>query len=199
MYIRIFIVFISLLICSSCATSYTPIYPSEINHGSSVLKDKVLLEYKYNVLKKNYFKKAYRNGIKIVSVKITNLSKQDLIFGDNIVLTNTDGTEVEIMDNYLAYKYLRQDAETNLLFLLLTPLKLFISSGVNQKVFPIGYVVGPGLSLLNFGVGQNANIKFKTQMLEHNINQYTIPKGETIYGLVAIRSYEWNALSLKVK
>lgn len=199
MYIRLFFISISFFILSSCATSYTPIHPTSVNYGSSLEKDNVLLEYQYGGLKKNYFKKGYRNGIKVVAVKITNLSHKDLIFGDDVVLTYSNGVEVEVMDNYRAYQYLRQDAETNLLFLLLTPIKLFISSGFNQKEFPIGYVAGPGLSFINFGVGQTANMKFKKEMLTYNINHHSIPTGSTVYGLVPIKSEAWDALSLKVK
>ena len=64
---------------------------------------------------------------------------------------------------------------------------------------PIGLVVGPGLAGGNMIAAGSANKKFKTEMLEYNINGTLIKKGETRYGLIGIKSDSFDSLKLKIE
>ncbi len=190
---------------TSCASGYKMIVPETVNYISTHETDGVKLEYKYDLLEKKYAKKELKKGVKIVAVKITNNSENDLVFGKDVKLTYGNGTEIYAMDNEKAFKALRQSVPTYLLYLLLTPVNLYTyktnSYGMQEttSTTPIGFVLGPGITALNMITAGSANKKFKTEMLNYNINGTMIKSGETKYGLLGIKTDSFDALKLKVE
>jgi hypothetical protein len=193
------------LTLTNCASGYKMIEPKSINYISSNESDGVKLEYKYDLLDKKYEKKELKKGVKLVAVKITNNSAQDLMFGQDAKLTYENGTEVYVMENEKAFKTLKQSPASYLWYLLLTPVNFYTtetnSNGFQQETSstPIGLVLGPGLAGGNMIAAGSANKKFKEEMLEYNVNGTIIKNGETKYGLIGIKTDSFDALKLKIE
>ncbi len=198
--IKITLLLISVIIATSCASGYKMIEPKSINYVSRNENNGAKLEYKYDLLDKKYAKKEVKKGVKLVAVKITNESDRDLMFGREIKLTYENGKEIVAMENDKVFKSLKQSPASYLFYLLLTPLNLYTSSSDGDtSSTPIGLVIGPGLAGGNMIAAGSANKKFKTELLEYNINGTLIKKGETKYGLVGIKSDSFDALKIKVE
>jgi hypothetical protein len=193
----------SLLIFSNCATTYKEIHPSSVRYVSIDENNGVKFEYKYNLLDKKYAKKEKKNGVKLISVRLTNNSDKDLMFGRDITLTYANGNKVYTLDNEQTFKLLKQKTAFYLLYLLLTPLHATttVSNGnrtSSSKPIPIGLVVGPAVTAGNIIVASLANKKFKTELFNHDLSGAIIKKGETKHGIIAIRSYSFDALKIKL-
>jgi hypothetical protein len=203
--IKISFLFIAVLTLTNCASGYKMIEPKSINYVSTNETDNVKLEYKYDLLDKKYAKKELKKGVKIVAVKIINNSDRDLMFGKDATLTYANGDEIYVMDNEKAFKAIKQSPTSYLWYLLLTPVN-FYTTGTNSNGFqentsstPIGLILGPGLAGGNMIAAGAANKKFKTEMLEYNINGTVIKKGETKYGLIGIKANSFDSLKLKIE
>ena len=190
---------------TNCASGYKMIEPKTINYLSTNETDGVKLEYKYDLLDKKYAKKEVKNYIRLVAIKITNNSDKDLMFGRDAKLTYLNGTEVFVMENDKVFKRLKQSAASYLWYLLLTPVNLYTyktnayGGQETTSSTPIGLILGPGLTAGNMIAAGSANVKFKTEMLEYNINGAIIKQGETKYGLIGIRADSFDSLKLKVE
>ena len=114
------------------------------------------------------------------------------------------GRELYVMEPEKTYASLKQGAAGYLLFLLLTPMNLYVTEtnayGVQETTSstPIGLVIGPGLAGGNVIAASSANKKLKMQLLDYNLKGVTIIKGETKTGLIGIKSTSFDALRLKV-
>lgn len=198
--IKMSFLLLSIIALTSCASGYKMIEPKAINYVSTNTNKDVKLEYKYDLLDKKYAKKEVKKGVKLVAVKITNNSDADLMFGRDIKLTYENGQEIIAMENEKVFKTLKQSPASYLFYLLLTPMNLYTSSGNGEtSSTPIGLVVGPGLAGANMLAAGSANKKFKTELLEYNLNGTVIKKGEVKYGLVGIKSNSFDAIEIKVE
>ena len=198
--IKIALVVFSIITLTSCASGYKLIEPKSINYVSTNEDKGVKLEYKYDLLDKKYAKKELKKGVKLVAVKITNASDKDLMFGREIKLTYENGREIHALQNELVFTTLKQSAASYLFYLLLAPVNLYTtSSNGSTSSTPIGLVAGPGLAGGNMIAAGSANKKFKSELLEYNINGTIIKKGETKYGLIGINTDSFDALKLKVE
>lgn len=66
------------------------------------------MKFEYNLLDKKYAKKEKKNGVKLISVRLTNNSDKDLMFGRDITLTYANGNKVYTLDNEQTFKLLKQ-------------------------------------------------------------------------------------------
>ena len=190
------------LFCN-CASSYKTINPKTLNYISKDKSGEVTLEYKYDVLNGKYERKEIKKGVKLLAVKISNNTEEDLVFGKDIKLVYGDNSDVSIMENVDTYKVLKQSAGTYLFYLLLTPMNLYTTetrNGIQETTSstPIGLVFGPGLAGGNLIAASSANKKFNDEILNYNIIGHTIKKGETVYGLIGVKSNTFNAIKLKI-
>ena len=198
--IKITLLFIAISTLTNCASGYKMIEPKSINYVSTNETNNVKLEYKYDLLDKKYAKKEIKKGVKLVAIKITNNSDKDLMFGRDVKLTYGNGTEIFVMENENVFNTLKQSPASYLWYLLLTPMNLYTAeNGQQTSSTPIGLVVGPGLAGGNMIAAGSANKKFKTEILEYNINGSLIKKGETKYGLIGIKSGSFDSLKLKIE
>lgn len=198
--IKITLLFIAISTLTNCASGYKMIEPKSINYISTNETDNVKLEYKYDLLDKKYAKKELKKGVKLVAIKITNNSDKDLMFGKDAKLTYVNGAEIYVMENEKVFKTLKQSPASYLWYLLLTPMNFYTAeNGQQTSSTPIGLIVGPGLAGGNMIAAGSANKKFKTEMLEYNINGTVIKKGETKYGLIGIKADSFDSLKLKVE
>lgn len=187
----------------SCASGYKTINPNIINYYSSSTDKSVNLQYKYELLDKKYKKKEVSKGIRLMAIKITNNSDEDLVFGKDVILTFDDGAKIYIMDNETVYSALKQRPASYLWYLLLTPMNLYTNKTQNgfqtqTSSTPIGLVVGPGLAGGNMIAASSANKKFQQNLLDYNINGATIKKGESISGLIGLRLDDYSSINIKV-
>lgn len=202
---RIILLLIVLVCLNSCASGYNVINPEGLNYISSNTSNDVVLNYKYDLLDKKYEKKELKKGIKLVAVKITNNSDEELIFGKSLKLIHENGNEIYVMNNEEAFVSLKQSVASYLFYLLLSPVNLYVTkssdNGFQQETSstPIGLILGPGLTAGNMIAAGSANKKFKTEMLDYNINGTVISKGKTVYGLVAIKTNSFDAITLKIE
>ena len=150
--LKIILLLLAIVSVTSCASSYKTIKPNDIAYVSSETTGDVKLEYKYELLHKKYEKKETKKGVKLVAVKITNNSNQDLTFGRDLTLEYANGNEIHIMEKDKVFKTLKQHPATHLFYLLLTPLNLYTTKtneyGIQEETssFPIGLIIGPALA-----------------------------------------------------
>ncbi|MFK5983184.1 MAG: hypothetical protein QM499_09740 [Flavobacteriaceae bacterium] len=198
-FIKTLVFFTAIITLTSCASSYKPTTPKTQNYASSSKVNNVKLEYKYNLLQKKYAKKEVKKGVKVVAIKVTNNSDNDLMFGSDIKLTFENGKQVPIVENNYVFKTLKQSTPIYLLYLLLSPINLYTDNGNGStNNFPIGLIIGPGITAGNMITAASANKKFKTELLEFDINGVLIKKGETKYGLIGIQTDTYDSLKLKI-
>ncbi|KAA1246529.1 hypothetical protein [Aquimarina sp. RZ0] len=186
----------------SCASGYRTIKPSQVRYNSSSVNKAVSIKYKYNILNKRYTKKENKKGIKLVAVQINNNASNDLVFGKDLILQNQNGTALNILETEQVFKKLRQSVPSYLWYLLLTPLNLQTTTvdnqGVENRSFPLGLIVGPGIAGGNMIAAGAANKKFKTDLFNYDLHGATIAKETTVYGLVGIRSETYDAIEIKI-
>lgn len=200
----IFLTLAIITLFNSCASAYKTINPNTINYLSTSEDNGVKLEYKYELLNKKYKKKELAKGVRLLAIKITNNSNEDLIFGKDVKLTYDDGSTIYIMDNDNVFSSLKQSPASYLWYLLLTPMNLYTNTNQNgfqtseSSSTPIGLVIGPGLAGGNMIAASSANKKFQTDLTTYNLNGMTIKKGETVSGLIGIRSDDYNSIKIKV-
>lgn len=193
------------LFFSSCASSYKNIDPSKFNYISNDKNEKVTFSYKYDILNKKYSKKEAKNDVKLVAVKVTNSSENELIIGDNLELIYGDGNQLTLLENKEIFKSLKQSPASYLWYLLLTPTQFYTTStnsnGYTEQTssFPIGVIIGPGIAGGNMLAASTANKKFKQDLLDYNLLGKKIKPGETVYGLLGIRSKMYNSIYTKLK
>ena len=201
---KIGVLLATIIILSSCASSYQKINPNRLNYNSIDTKNGISLEYKYNLLNKKYAKKETKKGVKVVSIRVTNNSENDIVFGKDIKLAYQNGNELYLMDKDNIFKSLKQNTATYLLYLLLTPMRLNVTETnggtvVKESSTPIGLFIGPGIAVGNMVAAGSANKKFKNELSEFDINGATIKKGETKSGLIGIKTDNYDALFIKLK
>ena len=182
---------------ASCAMSYRPINPPTLRYPQG---DSDNFAYKYDVLSqtgnRKLAKKETKTQIRIVAVRIYNNTTQTLKYGANYNIYSGDRV-ADILAPQEATANVKEIAPLYFLYLLLTPTTLTDNSGTSSNHYPIGVVLGPGISLLNFGIASGANSHFRKELEEYNIVGKEIKPGETAYGLIAIQSPDFAPLTIK--
>ncbi len=196
---KLFVAVIGVFLLSSCASGYRMINPRALNYVSGSSDSGVSLEYKYDLLEKKYAKNETKKGVKLVAIKITNSTGQDLIFGKDIRLSYENDNEIHILENEHIFKSVKQSAASYLFYLLLTPLNLYTTnSSGNTSSTPIGLIAGPSLTGANMIAAGSANKKFKEELLTYDLNGSLIKKGEITYGLIGIKTDNYDAIKVKL-
>jgi hypothetical protein len=207
--IRISLLLFSAMFLNSCASGYKKINPTTLNYGSKSIENNILLEYKYDLLEKKYRKKEAKNEIKLIAVKITNNTENDIVFGKDFKLFYDSDNQVSIIETEKLFKTIKQSPASYLWYLLLTPIQFYsgettTTNGAYTETkpansFPVGLVLGPGLAGGNMIAASSANKNFKKELMEFDINGKTIKKGETVYGLIGSNSNSYDAIKVKMQ
>jgi hypothetical protein len=200
---KIALLIVVVVLYASCASYYQTINPQTVNYLSKSEDQGVKLEYKYELLNKKYKKKELAKGVRLIAVKITNKSNRDLVFGKDFKLNYDNDSEIYVMDNDRVFTSLKQSPASYLWYLLLTPTNLYTTETENgyqtqNTVFPIGLILGPGLTAGNMTAASTANKKFKSDLIRYNLNGLTIKQGQTVSGLIGIRSDDYNSIRIKI-
>ena len=187
---------LTLLGLGACASSYNAIRPELLNYQSNQSTQEVDFFYRYDVLNergnKKYAKKESRSGVKVVAVKIVNNSKKAFTFGEDLKV-HRNGTPVNLMTPDLVISSLKQGVPIYLLYLLLTPMRLITP----QDDYPIGLLVGPGITVGNMAVASTANKRLEREMADNFLNGKVVQPGETVYGIIGIADQGYSPLELK--
>lgn len=183
--------FITLTI-TSCATKYKATNPTTTPYYQKSEGINATIAYKYDILRSKYSRKEDRKDLHVVAAQITNTSDKDLILGDNLFIADEKGTVKTISTPNELYKSLKQLPGTHFFYLLLSPVRFntfstdqYGNQHVNNSI-PVGYLLGPGLSLGNYFTAKKANKNFKENITEYFIDGAVIKPGETISGLIGI-------------
>ena len=190
---------------TSCASRYKNIKPEQMSAvPKSLTENGVLLEYKYEMLSRKYRRRARKQDIKIVSIKITNQSTKDIVFGNDVSLYYEKSDKpVEVIDRNLLYNSVKQRTAFYLFYLALSPVQLYTTSTSgngqtsSESVFPIGLILGPGLAGGNMIVSATSNKKLKKNLAKYDPSGAVIKPGASVYGFVGIRSKTEEPLKLK--
>jgi hypothetical protein len=202
-FFKISVLALSVLFLTNCASGYKKIQPKSITFASRSENNSVVLEYKYDLLEKKYKKKELNNRLKVIAVKVTNNSANDLVFGKDIRLTYENGNELNLLETNVVYKAIKQSPASYLWYLLLSPMQFQTmttnSNGQQQtsSSTPIGLVIGPGLAGGNIIAASSANKNFQNDLLENDIIGKVIKKGETVYGIIGIQSNNYDSIKVK--
>lgn len=185
---------------NSCAANYRMINPDKLSYNSNDRKNEILLEYKYDLLPKKYAKKERRKDVRLVAIKITNNSENDITFGKEIKLTYDNGNEFYLIRQDKVFFYLKQNIVPYLLYGLLTPMTLNFSKNRKQtSSVPIGLFLGPVLAGGNMAFAATANKQFRTELYKFNLMGVVIKPGETKIGLIGIASDNHDAIKIKLE
>lgn len=194
------------LLMMGCAASYIPITPNTLNYNINDFQDGISFSYKHNVLRergnRKYARKEIIKNVKLVAVQITNntdtaftIGKDALFYSGNSPLTLMEPMEIK--------KEIQQIVPAYLSYLALSFVSLQISETKHNEQttnsYPVGLVLGPGLALGNMAVAGNSNKKMLNELYTCYINTITLKKGETVHGIIGIRSSDYLPISLKLK
>lgn len=180
------------LTITNCATKYKATNPSTTQYYQKSEGINATIAYKYDILRSKYSRKEDRKDLHVIAAQITNTSDKDLILGKNLFIADEKGTVKNISTPDATYKALKQLPGTHFFYLLLTPVSFntfttdqYGNQHVNNSI-PVGYLLGPGLSLGNFFAAKKANKNFKENITEYFIDGALIKPGETVSGLIGI-------------
>ncbi len=202
-FFKISVLALSVLFLNSCASGYKKIQPKTINFASRSENNTIVLEYKYDLLEKKYKKKELNNGLKVIAIKVTNNTSNDLVFGKDIRLTYENGNELNLLETNVVYNTIKQSPASYLWYLLLTPMQFQTTTTnsfgqqTSSSSTPIGLVIGPGLAGGNMIAASSANKNFQNDLTKNDIIGKIIKKGETVYGIVGIRSDNYDTIKVK--
>ncbi|WP_347158557.1 hypothetical protein [Pontibacter chitinilyticus] len=196
----------AILCCTSCASSYHAVHPQSINYGAKVESNDIVLQYKYDVLaeagNKKYAKKEKQHFVQVVAVKITNNSDH-VIDATNDLKFFAGQNQFAPIAPELAQRQLKQGVPIYLLYLLFTPMQLTTTTGglngvsPETNTFPLGVILGPGLTLFNVVRASSANKLLLRDLQSYNIANRQLMPGETLYGLVTISNSGYNPITIQ--
>jgi len=197
------LVFILLsLLLLSCAAHFHRIDPSKIQYTNTNSIEGLNFSYRYNVLQEfnnnRYASKESRGLVKLVGVKITNTSGRDIIIRDDLQFMQND-YPVEIISSKIMRNFIQQNSTIYLLYLLLSPLQLYVQDGHEIKTFPIGLIIGPSLAFFNIAGAHSANVNMEKNINDFDILSKTVKDGDTVYGFLCIQSSSYDPLGIKMK
>lgn len=191
---------------ASCAATYKPINPPSINYGAHDLQDGIELSYQYDVLRgkgdNKYANKEYKKNIKVVAVRITNFTDTTINIGRDLVFYS-GSNQIFLLEPTAIKNSIKQHTPAYLPFLLLTFLNLTVThntpTSTSTEVYPIGLFIGPTVTAGNMAVANSANNKLLNELIDYNIFNKELKKGETTYGIIGFKEIGYNPLSVRLK
>jgi len=189
-----------LMLLSSCASRYKRINPETVVYNSISTDNSITMEYKYDVLTKKYKKKEGKKKLRVVAIRITNRGETEKVIGQDIRFVYQSGAELSLLDHKIIFKSLKQHPATHLLYMLFTPLNIYVSDGYNgsTSTIPVGLAIGPGLTLGNVLTSSGANRKFRKELEAKSLIGKIIKPGETVSGVIGIAAEGYDPIQIKV-
>lgn len=187
-----------IVMMGGCAASYTPINPEARKYRTGDSLAPVTFFYKYDVLgiqgNKRYVKKEAKNGLSVLSVKITN--NTDSVINTSSIKLYASTRQIIPMNATSAALQLRQGTVAYLLYCLmfLTISSNSSSYGEDQHptIIPIGIPIGIGNMI---GAG-SANQNLLREFMKYDITDRIIKPHETLYGIITLKETTHEALRI---
>ena len=190
-----------ILFLSGCAASYRPIEPPSLNYTANDSQTGIEFAYRYDVLQekgnKKYAKKEDVKDVKLVAVKLTNNTAGAINVGRDISFY-AGQRRLTLLDPMVVKNTLRQIVPAYLPYLLLTFVNFYVSNGTSTQVYPIGLVLGPGITIGNMVMAGTANKNMLIELNQYNLINKDIQKGETVYGIIGINNMGYDPLTVKM-
>jgi hypothetical protein len=170
-----------------------------LTYQDVVTSDGMELEYKYSVLRqagnKKYARKADDKNIKIVGIKFTNLTDADIHFGNDLDVY-ADDQKITPLSPDVVKKEVKQVSG---LYMLWSLFWITFTKCENDDCsitpIPIGLLIGIG----NTAGASGANKSFNRELEYHNMMNKTVKPGQTVKGLLIVRSDTEAPLSVRFK
>ncbi|MDW3193453.1 MAG: hypothetical protein R8G66_13855 [Cytophagales bacterium] len=184
---------------ASCASSYRNINPNGLNYNGSHEHNGVTFQYKYDVLResgnKKYAKRETKKEVQLIGLSITNNSDQPLTLAKDVnIIANNE--VVLPLDPKSTQSFLKQNVPIYLLYFLLSFNTQSCENGdCETTIYPIGIPIAAG----NMIMAGSANSKFLNELETKDILNKTVQRGETVYGLVGLRSTQYAPLTFEIR
>jgi hypothetical protein len=185
-----------------CASGYNVLRPESMKYTANSGNGGITSGYRHGVLaeagNRKYAKYEARTGIKIVAIRITNNTDRTINVRRDLAFFAGDRPAAPLDTKTVKWK-LNQSVPIYLLYLLLTPMSLNISNnnGTIER-YPIGFAIGPGLTLLNMATAGSANAKFSNDLVMYSIDRDIAP-GQGLFFLVGFEGISFEPLTVKVR
>jgi hypothetical protein len=190
------IAIVLILFLTSCAATYKKINPPFVKYPP--IDDAGTFSYQYDVIRRagnsKLAKKELKAYMHVVAIKIHNNTDHALEYGKNYKIFSGN-QEAGLLGPQVTGDIVKQKAGFHLFYLLLTPTT--VTNG--ETTIPVGLVLGPALAVGNLAVAATANKRFRTELIEYDIENKVIAPGETVYGLITLRENGHLPLSLRMK
>jgi len=196
------ILLLSVLFMSGCAATYKAINPTQLYYTAHTSRDNILISYKYNVLQekgdKKFAKKEAKKNIQLIAIKLTNNTGHTINIRKDLILYSGD-TPIYPMTPMDIKNKLRQIVPAYLPYLLLTFTSLIVSNGYTTVAYPVGIVLGPGITAGNMAVAATANKRLLSELNDFNILDRDIGPGDTVFGIIGVRNSGYGPISARLK
>lgn len=197
---------VTMLLMTSCASSYRTIRPESINYPSTATEDGIEFSYKYDVLRSNnnkrYADKEAKQGIRLIAVQIKNQSDTTIRLSRDFNLYAGDFRILPMEVSAISDR-LKQKVWPYCFYMLMTFVQLNYTfttpTSITTGTLPIGYVLGPGLTLLNVSKASSANRHLYINLNIADVWNRDILGGETVYGLIGLDSRDVAPLHIRKK
>ncbi|NDP23095.1 MAG: hypothetical protein GZ091_18740 [Paludibacter sp.] len=190
-----------IIFLSSCAMYYRPIMPQKTNYNVKELQNGVEISYRYDVLRergnKKMSKREEANGIKIVSVKLTNTTDSVLQIGTDIEFY-TGITSLNLLEPEQTKKLVKQSIIGYAPYFIGVLGKSNITyNGQTVSSFPFHWFLWGGIAVGNMLVANAANNNLLKELQIYNITNKEIGAHETVYGIISIRESSYIPLTVR--
>lgn len=191
-----------LFLLIGCASNYKTINPDLLSYDYTESKDGLKTGYRYGVLEtkenKKNAKKEWKKGIRVVAVEITNETDKAITINKDVNFFSGDN-QLGLMTPEEIKSRVGQVPAAHLPYLLFSFLVLQVGEGFTAENYPIGLVLGPGLTIGNMSMAASANKKFLTELQDYNVINRELQPGETVNGLIGFRGNTYAPISMKFK
>jgi len=158
--------------------------------------------YRHGVLQEagnnKYAKFENKTGIKLVAIKVVNNTTRTLNGRKDLLFFAGDAPAMPAETKKVKWN-LQQGVGIYVLYLLLTPLTLNVAnSNGSSESYPIGYALGPGITLINVATAGTANAKFARDIETYSLDRDILP-GQGRFFLVGFEGISFAPITVKVR
>lgn len=196
-HLRFALLIMTTLVLTSCAVSYRTINPEFFKYPTAEKVDGIKISYKYDVFRSTrnnrYAQKEMKQGLRLIAIQITNQSDSTIRLSRDCDFYAGDIRILPMTVNDISYR-LKQQVWPYYFYLLMTFFEFSYTvttpTSISSGSWPIGYVLGPGLTILNVTKAATSNSRLYTNLKVTDVWNQDIRRGETVNGLIGINGRE---------
>lgn len=200
---RTYFSFILLTLFCSCAVSYKPISHNFNYNKNIILKNGILIQHDtIQVFNKNsnkrFFKKAARNGILFVPIRIVNNSKDTLILYPQNLKVFCNYEEAQIVSKSAYYRILRQKPEIYGSEVILgISMTILLKASLIEWYNPYNILIWCGV--YNSLKAMRENKELRSDIDFYDVLEKKIAPSDTLNGFLCIKASSMNNLIIRLK